>query len=93
MKGFIVFYCNYYPELNQTAEVHMQIAKNQNTDLIAMLKEEGYEVMFIPCTKESTRVEKVDLDLPYPRFVAPHMDVVENDRIISEIKHKVTEGS
>jgi hypothetical protein len=69
----------------------MQISRNQNSDLIGLLKEKGYEVMFVPCTRESTRVEKIDLDLPYPRFVAPHMDVVENDKIIADIKSRVNE--
>ena len=91
MKGFVVFYCNYYPDLGQDPELHMQIARNQNADLIGSLKEKGYESMFIPCTKESTRVEKIDLDLPYPRYVAPHVDVVENDKIISDIRSRVNE--
>ncbi len=70
MKGFINFYINYVPglEIDQDVEKTINILRTQNKELFERLVQLGYEVCFIPCVRESTRVEKVDLNKPFPRF-------------------------
>ena len=69
MKGFIVFYVNYFPDLNQTAEEVLNLHKMHNKVVVEKVQESGYEVMFVATTKEACRVDKVDFDQPFPRFV------------------------
>jgi predicted transcriptional regulator len=71
LKGFVTFYINYFPDLEQNSEQLLVLMKSQNKELIERLREADYEVAFIITTKESTRVEKIDLDKPFPRFRPP----------------------
>lgn len=79
LKGFITFYINFFPELNQDVKVMMDMTQNYNKDVIEKLRAADYEVMFVPTTKEASRVEKIDLDKPHPRFVMNNLKQKLND--------------
>ena len=89
MKGIIVFYVNVEDAENETD--YLKIAKSVNSSLLERLTAAGYEAMFVPVTNESCRVEKVDFDLPFPRYLLPHVDILENDKMMSEIKDRANE--
>ncbi len=82
MKGIITFYINFHPDLNQVAEECVEIFRQCNKDLIAKINEEGtYLVAVVPTTKEACRIEKMDFDKPFPRFVSKnHIDIAELER-------------
>jgi len=87
MKGIIVFYINFHPEHNQDINQLINIVKEQNKDLFAAIAEMEYRFMLIPCTKEACRVEKIDLDKPYPRYLPKsHSDLAEVERLQEERK-------
>lgn len=80
MKGFIVFFVNFFPEQGQDVEATINVIRNQNKAIIDKITTEtGYEVMFVPTTKEATRVEKVDFDKPFPRFMRGATPVLETE--------------
>lgn len=69
-KGILMFYINFVPDSGVTVEQTTDLFRSQNKELLEKLKAAGdYEVMFVPTVKEATRVEKVDFDQPYPRFI------------------------
>lgn len=78
MRGFITFFVNYHPELNQTADEIVNMHKIHNKVVVEKVQEAGYEVMFVACTKEACRVEKVDFDQPFPRYVPGRNRLIEN---------------
>jgi len=87
IKGLMVFYVNFYPDLGQEVEPVMQMIKEMNAPLITRLAEEvRYLCLFVPTTKESTRIEKVDFDYPFPRCVAGSADVEREGVIIKKKK-------
>lgn len=75
-------------EGTQGEKEYLEILKNLNSGSIQKMEEAGYGVMVVPVKNESSRVEKVDFDMPFPRFILPHVDIVEHDKIIQEIKDK-----
>jgi len=69
MKGYVVFYINFFPDLGQDIETIFKMIISHNKDMLDKAREHGeYEIIFVPTTKEATRVEKVDFDRPFPRF-------------------------
>ena len=91
MKGIIVFYINFFPELGQKEDEVLEKLKNFNSEVIKNVEKEGYSCMFLATTKEAARVEKIDFDLPYPRYILPRIDVVDNEQIINSLKGKMEE--
>lgn len=90
MTGMFVFYVNYHPEIGQKPEDLIDVMRAQNKALFEYLDQQlGYGTMFIPVTKESCRVDKIDFEKPWPRYVAPHIDVDQNDKIINSITKSV----
>jgi len=86
MKGILTFFVNFFPENGENAQETLQFIKEFNKDLIEQCTANDYGVMFVPTTKEASRLEKVDWDHPFPRYVAPHIDLEENDRIMASMK-------
>lgn len=81
MKGIITFYINYQPGLGQVAEQCIEVFRSCNKDLIEKIHNEtGYHVAVIPTTNESCRLERMDFDKPFPRFVPYHVDIAEVER-------------
>lgn len=85
LKGFITFFVNYHTDMAQSAEEIVVLHKNLNKDVVEALQKSGYEVMFVACTKEACRVEKVDFDQPFPRFVPGKTRMIENAKPKEEV--------
>jgi len=81
-NGVIVFYLNYNPNIEGLSfKDQVEIFKELNADFIKQLEvESNYRVAIVPTTKESCRVEKMDFDHPFPRFVPNNVDVRENEQ-------------
>ncbi len=76
LKGVVFFYFNLYPDLGQQVAATMQMIKEMNKPLIEKLSEDGrYVCILVPTTKEATRVEKVDYNSPFPRYMPRSLDV------------------
>lgn len=76
LHGIVMLYVNMYPDLGQDIESTMKMVKEMNKPLIERLAEDGrYVVLFIPTTKEATRIEKIDYDAPYPRYMPKSIDI------------------
>jgi len=88
MKGIITFYINVETAEEGKKLEFLSLMKQANTELIQKLEQHGYWVMVVPVEKESSRIEKVDFDLPFPRYVLPHIDLAEQEKIMDEIKTK-----
>jgi hypothetical protein len=80
MKGIIVFYINVHPEHNQDITQVISVFKEVNKEMFARIeKDMEYQTMIVPCTKESCRVEKIDFDMPYPRYsLKSHFDLAKS---------------
>jgi len=90
LHGVVVLYVNMYPDLGQDIEVTMKMVKEMNKPLVDRLDEDGrYVVLFIPTTKEATRIEKVDYNAPYPRYMAKSADVSKVGLGDSKKKHNM----
>lgn len=85
MKGILVVYVNYHE--GEDPRVKTDHWRAQNSELQQSLKEMGYHVMFIYSTKESCRVEKIDFDKPFPRFVGG-MDVQAHEELMEAMSNK-----
>lgn len=85
MKGLLCFYVNFYPDLGQNDRDTLAFIREFNSELIEKVHGEGeYQVMFIPVTKEGTRLEKVDFDKPFPRFKPPgSMEIDDDGKVIT----------
>jgi hypothetical protein len=69
MKGLILIYVNFHPDLQQTPEGMLDLVRKTNSDLIRKLQDDAhYGCVLIPTTKESCRVEKIDFDKPFPYY-------------------------
>jgi hypothetical protein len=79
LKGFITFYVNFFPDLGQDIKAILDLTANYNREAIEKVRAADYEVMFVATTKEASRVEKIDLDKPHPRFVANNIKVDDSD--------------
>jgi len=96
LKGVVVFFLNYNPDIEGvTFKEQIEMFKDLNSEFIKDIQEESnYLVSVVPTTKEACRVEKVDFDHPFPRFVPSNMDIRENEenklmiRQIMEKKYK-----
>lgn len=69
MKGFVTFYVNYSPDFGASPQEILDLWKTYNKETVEKLRAADYEVMFVVTTKEASRVEKIDLDAPFPRHV------------------------
>lgn len=93
MKGIIVFYIDVHPECNQETQQVVDLMVRINQPVLDRIKADGdYQVIFVPTTKEACRVEKIDFDKPYPRFLPKtHGDIGEFDRRKAERLKQQTE--
>lgn len=78
LKGIIVFFINLYPDLGQDVHATMNLVKDMHKPLVDSLNEDGgYLPLFVPTHKEATRVEKIDYDAPFPRYMAKSHDIMK----------------
>jgi hypothetical protein len=76
LKGVVVWFVNLYPDLGQSVEQTMQMVKEMNKPLIEKLVEDGqYVCLLVPTTREATRVEKIDYNAPFPRYMPKSLDI------------------
>jgi chlorite dismutase len=77
MKGIVAFYINFHPEYNQDIQASIDIVLKANKEVMEKInKESDYMVMLVPTTKEACRVEKIDFEKPFPRFLSrTHLDM------------------
>lgn len=77
LKGIITFYINFHPEHDQDVQASIDIVFKANKEVIDRINAGGdYLVMVIPTTKEACRVEKVDFEKPFPRYLPKtHIDL------------------
>lgn len=82
MKGLIVFYMNFVPEHGQNQMEQIEIMMKINHDIFEKMRSAGdYYPTIVPCAKEACRVEKVDFDKPFPRYVSKtHVDIDSDEK-------------
>lgn len=83
MKGFITFYVNFPEYREEIVKPMLQMIRNENEAVVSKLLEDGYMVIFFPTHGEACRVDKIDYDQPFPRFVAPHMDITKHEQMVA----------
>ena len=76
-KGLVIFWVNLHPDMGQDTRETLEMVKDANKSLVDyMATEDGrYRFLFVPTFKESTRIEKIDFDEPFPRCMARGVDV------------------
>jgi hypothetical protein len=82
MKGIIAFYINFHPEYNQDIQTSIEVVIKANQSVMEKINNESeYLIMLVPTTKEACRVEKIDFDKPFPRFLTrTHLDIEAYDK-------------
>ena len=93
MNGVIMFFLNYNPDIDGVSiRDQVELFKELNAGFIEELERETqYRVSIIPTTKEASRVEKLDFEHPFPRFVPNNVDIREteqNKNFIKEIMER-----
>jgi hypothetical protein len=70
LNGIITLYINFHPEIKLLPREVIAFIQTFNQDVLKQIADDGrYQIMFVPTTKEATRIEKIDYDSPFPRFV------------------------
>ena len=62
MKGVLIFYVNVNPDQETdfiNANRFFEIILETNKEVIAKVREAGYDIMCIPCCGEASRTEKI----------------------------------
>jgi len=78
LKGVVVFFVNLYPDMGQDVYTTMKMVKEMNKPVADNLSQDGqYVVLFVPTTKEASRVDKIDYDSPFPRYMPKSHDVMK----------------
>lgn len=62
LKGVLAFYVSVVENSVIDYNEIIKMAKEAHTDVISSMKEEGWEIMFIPCVGEASHTSKVELD-------------------------------
>jgi hypothetical protein len=92
-KGFMSLFVNFHPEVRLDVQETINLIKTLNAESISKIVEDGqYQLIFVPTTKEASRIEKVDLESPFPRFIS--RNVSKRDPITKKpmnLKEKIDE--
>jgi hypothetical protein len=68
--GFITLFINFHPEVKLNVQETIDLIKEINAESLSLINKDGrYTILIVPTTKEGSRVQKVDFDSPFPRFV------------------------
>lgn len=89
LEGVIVFYVNFVKEEQVNRLEYLKSVRELNQIWIDRIEQEGrYAVMMVPTVAEASRVEKIDFNAPFPRFVPKQMvrtaDLKNSDTDIDE---------
>lgn len=69
-SGFITLFINFHPEVKLDVQETINLIKEINSESLDLVNKDGsYSILIVPTTKEGSRVQKVDFDAPFPRFV------------------------
>jgi hypothetical protein len=82
MQGLIIFYLNFpTPEQLDNPQPLIDLTRRINQEVFDKVqKEADYQVVIVPCQKESCRFEKIDFDKPFPRYsTRTHADKANDD--------------
>jgi hypothetical protein len=62
-RGIVIFYVNVNPEHLEAVKPQelIDMTRENHVETITSLKEDGWDIMFMPCIGEASRVEKVNL--------------------------------
>lgn len=83
MNGFITLFINFTDSNDLDQDKVLKIIKDLNKkSLDKIASDNQYDIMFVPTTKEATRVQKVDYNMPFPRLVTK--TIVKKEPQISE---------
>jgi len=67
-KGIIICYINRHDHNENYERSLLDSILKTNEEMIKILEDEGYYMLFLVTTTEASRIEKIDYDKPYPRF-------------------------
>lgn len=79
MNGMIVFYINFQDGDNHQAAIEMLRTVNKAV-FDKITSETGYEIAIFPTKHEACRIEKIDMDKPFPRFSIHNVDLDDRSR-------------
>ena len=70
-NGLINLFVNFHPEVKFDIDDVMKIIQSVNEEAFkCIIEDDQYQIMIVPTTKEASRVEKIDFDMPFPRFAS-----------------------
>lgn len=70
-SGFITFFINFQPEVKLDVQETISFIKEMNAESLDLIAKDGsFTILIVPTTKEGSRVQKVDFNAPFPRFIA-----------------------
>jgi len=91
MKGILNFYINYRPETGEDFKKLQELFLEANKAVFEELQVKcDYRVVITPVTNESCRMEKLDMNKPYPRSNI-NIDLSELQRRKAEKANKENE--
>lgn len=86
-RGIVSLSVNFHPELKLDVDKILKFIMEVNADAIKRIVEDGtYQIMFVPTTKEGTRIEKIDYDSPFPRFVTKNKKQNPMQKLVSKVE-------
>lgn len=69
-SGFITLFINFQPEVKLDVQETIELIKEINAESLELINKDGsYTILIVPTTKEGSRIQKVDFDAPFPRFM------------------------
>lgn len=99
MDGIVTFYINVHPESGADIEKTLELFRIHNKDMMDDINtKSGYRVMVVPTVKEGCRVEKIDFDKPFPRYLPKtHIDMQivdkkQEERLSGKQKEELAES-
>lgn len=91
LQGVVFFFINVLPDLDQDIEETVNMIKTFNGPLVQKIHADGrYVCMFVPTTKEATRIQKVDFNAPFPRLVGRSLDVMRFGARAKQLPFRLT---
>jgi hypothetical protein len=82
MKGILAVYVNCPPETGKSPQEIIELFMELNRPVIEEIARVlDYRVLTIPTLKESCRIEKIEMDKPFPRYAPKyHVDLEQMEK-------------
>ena len=86
-NGLINLFINFHPEVKFEVDEVLSVIKEVNKEAFDLISKDGrYQIMIVPTTKEASRIEKVDFDMPFPRLTSEGKSNTNNiSKIVKEM--------